>query len=145
VIAAATKLTELMAVVRARGAPWTEPQVIEADHDTLRAAWRVSNDPHAMVLLLAALYPARDQLRTRCTTLVETLSFYPPVARLAERQAGSQPGMNYNGPARSTFLALASHVAVPLAELPAADRAEFSRRLCVALREEIDDPFDLPA
>jgi len=133
-------LTELMDTLRRAGGSWDVPQVLELDAAALAAAWCASDDPVAMLFLLAALHPGH-QVKA-CDALVACLSSWPPMAHLAEQQARARPGMNYNGPDLFRLLALAQRARGGRAREPLTP--EQARRLSDAIREVAPDPRSIP-
>lgn len=131
-------LTTWIDALRDTGVPVGDWPIREEDSAFLSAAWVVSDDPFAMMLLLAALYPKR--IEPRCEAMVAALSFWPPMTRLAEMQAVSRPGMNYNGPDNFMFVRLAQRVRGGLRELSQQERMLLSNRLAQAMRVVVSNP-----
>lgn len=136
-----TTLSQLMEDVRQRGGPWSCAQDPGADRGIVTDAWLASEDPFAMLLLLAALHPQRNE--PVCDALVESMSFFPPMRREGEKQALSRPGMNYNGPDRFRFLHLAQRIRHAASELKAAERSTVEPQLSAAIRAVVRDPYAL--
>ena len=134
-------LSELMERVRARGEPWSEPHDLRAERADVVAAWDASEDPFAMLLLLAALHPGRHE--RACEALVARMASFPPMRREAERQEKARPGMTYNGPDRFRFLHVAQRVRFGLSELSPEERRSTEARLADAIRVVVADPFSL--
>ncbi len=107
------------------------------DPRAIRPAWSESVDPFAMLLLLAILHPGAHESPT--DALVAAMSFFPPMERVAGKQARARPGMNYNGPSMFHFSWLGLRVRQALAETDA--DAETRRRLSDAIRGVFPDPY----
>ena len=136
----ARSLSVLMDDLRRRGSgSWSSVQRPDAPPAVLAAAWASSDDPVAMLLLLAALHPHRDL--AVCGALVTAMSFFPPMREEAEKQARSRAGMHYDGPARFRFLHLAQRMRTTLADLTGAERSAVAAPLCDAMRKVVDDPY----
>lgn len=129
----------MMEAVRARGGAWSSPQDVGATPEGVRAAWAASEDPFAMLLLLAALAPAHDE--ARCEALVAGMAWHPALARERERQGMARPGMTYNGPDRFRFLHLAQQVRGALRGEEEPARAATARAWCRTIRAVLPDPY----
>lgn len=132
-----------MEALRCRGGWWASPQDPGADRATVTAAWVASEDPFAMLLLLAALHPQKNE--PVCDALVASMSFFAPMRDEAAKQARCRPGMNYNGPDRFRFRHLAMRIRQSLSELDAAERRSIEPKLSAAIRTVVRDPYALPA
>lgn len=133
----------MMEALRQRGGPWSSAQDLGADRASVTAAWRASEDPFAMLLLLAAIHPHPNE--PVCLALVAAMSFFSPMRREGETQAQSLAGMNYNGPDRARFLHLAQRIRGALSETPAAERSTVAQALSAAIRAVVGDPYALTA
>lgn len=137
-----TFLSELMEGVRRRGDLWSSAQDIGAEPAAVTSAWLQSNDPFAMLLLLAAIHPHHNE--PVCDALVSSMCFFAPMRQEQEKQARSRPGMNYNGPDRFRFLHLAQRIRNALSGMTPAARVEIEPRLTAAIRAVVSNPFVLP-
>ena len=133
--------SEWMEAVRRRGDSWSREQDIGADRASVTAAWGMSNDPFAMLLLLAAIHPHHDE--PVCAALVTSMAFFPPMHEEAEKQAVSHAGMNTSGPDRVRLLHLAQRIRGGLERLNAAERAPVEARLSDAMRVVVRSPHEL--
>ncbi len=123
-------LTELVAT---EDGSFPRVRELVATREQLEDAWATSDDPFAMLLLLAWFHPERDAVEL-VSAVTRAMAFHPPMAEELERQAASLPGMNYNGPARHAVRFLAQRVRhAPEAVRPA---------LADAVRSVVASPYN---
>lgn len=134
-------LSRLMEDLRQRGGPWSCAQDPGADRESLTAAWLASEDPFAMLLLLAAVHPQRNE--PVCDALVASMSFFAPMRQEGEKLARCRPGMSYNGPDRFRFLHLAQRIRGALSEMKRVERSAVEPQLSAAIRTVVRDPHAL--
>lgn len=135
-------LTDLMDEVSRRNRDWSLPQDLGFDRATVAAAWRASEDPLAMLLLLAALHPRRDE--EKCLELATEMSFFEPMrvqAHTMSRLSGG--GVNFNGPCPFYFIRLYMRLRTALPWIEDTERSRLEPELAVAIRAVVHDPFTL--
>ncbi|WP_224371711.1 hypothetical protein [Hyalangium versicolor] len=135
-------LTDLMAEVSGRRIPgWGSPQDLGFDRATVTAAWLASDDPLAMLLLLAALYPRREE--EKCVELVTEMSFFRPMWLEADSMSRRRSGMNFNGTTPFRFIRLYHLLQRDLQVIEDSERSRLEPKLGAAIRVVVPDPFTL--
>ncbi|MGE6761653.1 hypothetical protein ACQKGO_26820 [Corallococcus interemptor] len=134
-------LTGLMHEVSSRNGDWASPRDLGVARVTVTAAWLASDDPAAMLLLLAALHPKR-QVET-CIALATGMSFFEPMRVEAHSMSGRLPGMNFNGRSPFYFIHLYQLLRGALRTLDDTERSRLGFELAAAIRVVVPDPFTL--
>ncbi|RKH64857.1 hypothetical protein D7X55_11285 [Corallococcus sp. AB049A] len=134
-------LTDLMHEVSSRNGDWASPRDLGVDRVTVVAAWLSSDDPAAMLLLLAALHPKR-QVET-CVALATRMSFFEPMRVEAHSMSRRLPGMNFNGRSPFYFIHLYQLLRSALQVTEDTERPRLKSELAAAIRAVIPEPFTL--
>ncbi|RKH55633.1 hypothetical protein [Corallococcus aberystwythensis] len=134
-------LTDMMAEVHSRARDWSLRQDLGFEPAAVGAAWMASDDPVAMLLLLAALHPKRDV--EKCFELATAMSFFEPMRAHAHTMNGCRPGMNFNGTSLFYFIRLYTRLRSALQVFEGAERSELDSKLAAAIRAVVPDPFTL--
>ncbi|MBN9686410.1 MULTISPECIES: hypothetical protein [unclassified Corallococcus] len=132
-------LTDLMAEVAGRAHEWSTPQDLGCDRVTVAAAWLASDDPVAMLFLLAAVHPRREV--EMCIKLATEMSFFEPMRDEAHTMSRRLPGMNFNGRSPFYFMALYQRLSAALQWIEDTERAQLEHKLATAIRVVVPDPF----
>ncbi|RKG71922.1 hypothetical protein D7W79_30070 [Corallococcus exercitus] len=132
-------LTDLMAEVSPRARDWSLPQDLGVDRVTVAAAWLASDDPPAMLLLLAALHPKRAE--ERCFELATQMSFFEPMRIEAHVMSRWRGGMLTNGRSPFYFLSLYQRLRNALQAFEDPERSQLGSKLAAAIRVVVPDPF----
>ena len=107
------------------------------DPARIRAAWLASDDPTAMLLLLALVHPSRNE--EVCCQLTSAMASEPSFAKLAREQEEWQTGKRFNGQSPFYFLQLARRTVHYIR----GESADKQRRLAEVLRGVVPDPYRL--
>lgn len=134
-------LTDLMAQVSGRNRDWSLSQDLGVDRVTVTAAWLASDDPVAMLFLLAALHPKREV--EKCIELATGMSFFEPMRAEAHSMSRRLPGMNFNGRSPFYFIHLYQMLRAALRVSDDAERSQLEPQLAAAIRVVVPDPFTL--
>ncbi|WP_224249067.1 hypothetical protein [Hyalangium gracile] len=134
-------LTDLMDEVHGRAREWASPQELGVDRDTVRAAWLASDDPLAMLLLLAALHPRRHE--EKCIELATGMSFFRPMLLEADSMSRRRSGMNFNGASPFRFIKLWQLLRAAWRVIDDTERSRLEPQLAAAIRVVVPDPFTL--
>ncbi len=134
-------LTDLMDQVSGRNPDWSLPQDLDADPATVAAAWLAGDDPLAMLLLLAALHPRREE--EKCLELATELSFFEPMRVEARRMSRLRGGMHVDGRCPFYFSQLHQRLRAALRAIEGAERSRIEPELATAIRVVVHDPFTL--
>ncbi|MHA7629929.1 hypothetical protein [Corallococcus sp. M7] len=134
-------LTDLMAEVSGRAHEWSTPQDLGCDRVTVTDAWLASDDPVAMLFLLAAVHPRREV--ELCIKLATEMSFFEPMRDEAHTMSRRLPGMNFNGRSPFYFIALYQRLSAALRVTEDTKRSRLEPELAAAIRVVIPDPFTL--
>ncbi|GMU06374.1 hypothetical protein [Corallococcus caeni] len=134
-------LTDLMEQMPGRNRDWSLPQDLGVDRVTVTAAWLASDDPPAMLLLLAALHPKREV--EKCIELATGMSFFEPMRVEAHSMSRRLPGMNVNGRSPFYFIHLFQRLRVALQMTWDTERSRLEPELAAAIRVVVPDPFTL--
>ncbi|RKG68535.1 hypothetical protein D7V80_12355 [Corallococcus sp. CA054B] len=134
-------LTDLMAEVAGRARDWSLPQDLGSDRMTVTAAWLASDDPLAMLFLLAAVHPRREV--EMCIKLATEMSFFEPMRNEAHSMSRRLPGMNFNGRSPFYFIALYQRLHSALRWMEGTQRSRLEPELAAAIRVVVPDPFTL--
>jgi hypothetical protein len=97
-------LTDLMDEVSGRNRDGSSPQDLGFDRVTVAAAWLASDNPLAMLLLLAALHSRREE--EKCLALATELSFFEPMRVEARTMSRRRGGMHVDGRCPFYFIQL---------------------------------------
>ena len=135
-------LTDLMDEVSVRNRDWSSQQDLGIDRATVAAAWQESDDPRAMLLLLAALHPRRD--KEKCLELATQMSFFEPMRVAAHTMSRLRDGgMVFNGQSPFYFIQLFRRLRTALQWVEDTERSRLEPRLAAAIRVVVHDPFTL--
>ncbi|MBN8232676.1 hypothetical protein JYK02_34680 [Corallococcus macrosporus] len=134
-------LTDLMAEVHRRAHEWASPQDLGVERPTVTAAWLTSDDPVAMLLLLAAVHPRREE--AMCIELATRMSFFEPMRYEAHLMSRRRSGMNFNGRSPFYFIALYQRMRSALQPFDDTERSQLGPKLAEAIRGVVPDPFTL--
>ncbi|NOJ92823.1 hypothetical protein HMI51_07740 [Corallococcus coralloides] len=134
-------LTDLMAEVSGRARDWASPQDLGVDPMTVVAAWLASDDPVAMLFLLAAVHPRREV--EKCIELATEMSFFEPMRDEAHTMSRRLPGMNFNGRSPFYFIHLYQRLRAALQWMEDTQRSQLEPELAAAIRVVVPDPFTL--
>ncbi|NPD22095.1 hypothetical protein [Corallococcus exiguus] len=135
-------LTDLMNEVSGRSArDWSVPQDLGCDRMTVTAAWLASDDPVAMLFLLAAVHPRREV--EKCIELATEMSFFEPMRDEAHTMSRRLPGMNFNGRSPFYFIHLYQMLHSALRWMEDTERSRLEPELAAAIRVVVPDPFTL--
>ncbi|WP_043321305.1 hypothetical protein [Corallococcus coralloides] len=134
-------LTDLMNEVAGRAHEWSSPQDLGCDRMTVMAAWLASDDPVAMLFLLAAVHPRREV--EKCVELATAMSFFEPMRYQAHLMSRRLPGMNFNGRSLFYFISLYQRLRAALQAFEDTERSRLGLELATAIRVVVPDPFTL--
>ncbi|RKG89481.1 hypothetical protein D7W82_07220 [Corallococcus sp. CA049B] len=134
-------LTDLMAEVSGRARDWASPQDLGVDPMTVVAAWLASDDPVAMLFLLAAVHPRREV--EMCIKLATEMSFFEPMRDEAHTMSRRLPGMNVNGRSPFYFIHLYQRLRAASQWMEDTQRSQLEPELAAAIRVVVPDPFTL--
>ncbi|MCP3138364.1 hypothetical protein [Pyxidicoccus xibeiensis] len=134
-------LTDLMDEVAGRNRDWSSPQDLGSDRATVSGAWLASDDPLAMLLLLAALHPRRAE--EKCLELATALSFFEPMRVTAHTMSRNRGGMYVNGSLPFYFVRLYQRLRVAFRTVEDTRRSRLEPELAAAIRVVVHDPFTL--
>lgn len=134
-------LTDLMDEVSGRNRDGSSPQDLGFDRATVAAAWRASDDPLAMLLLLAALHPRREE--EKCLELATELSFFEPMRVEARTMSRRRGGMHVDGRCPFYFSQLYQRLRAALRAIEDTERSRLEPELAAAIRVVVPDPFTL--
>lgn len=133
----AESLSGIVKSIRSQHQDWSTSYT-KQDPQVVLEAWPLSNDPSSLLLLLAALFPARNA--TLCFELCSAMSFFPPAKRELQRQVVSQT-QTYNGRDRVSPLHIAQRMMQWQRDAPWSQQV--ARELCAAIRSVVPNPYAL--
>ncbi|NOK14347.1 hypothetical protein [Corallococcus exercitus] len=134
-------LTDLMAEVSGRAREWSSPQDLGCDRVPVTAAWLASDDPRAMMLLLAAVHPRRHE--EKCIELATEMSFFETMRYEAHMMSRRRSGMNFNGRSPFYFIHLYQLLRSAWQVTEDTERSRLGPELAAAIRVVVPDPFTL--
>ncbi|WP_375758709.1 hypothetical protein [Corallococcus exercitus] len=134
-------LTDLMDEVSGRARDWSLPQDLGFDRMTGAAAWLASDDPLAMLFLLAAVHPRREE--AMCIELATKMSFFEPMRDEADTMSRRRSGMNFNGRSPFYFIHLYQRLRAAWQVTEDTQRSRLGPELAAAIRVVVPDPFTL--
>jgi hypothetical protein len=127
--------------VSGRKRDWLSPQDLGFDRATVAAAWLASDDPPAMLFLLAVLHPRRHE--ETCVALATEMSFFEPMRVDAHSMSRRRRGMNFNGTSPFRFIRLYQLLRGALLVSEDTQRSQLEPELAAAIRVVVPDPFTL--
>ena len=141
-MSAGRTLTDLMAEVSSRARDWASVQELGFERETVVAAWLASDDPVAMLLLLAALHPKREV--QKCLELATALSFFEPMRVLAHTiRRWSSGAVATNGQSPFYFMRLHQRLRSAFPWVEDTRLARLQPELAAAIRAVFPDPYTL--
>ncbi|AKF85196.1 hypothetical protein SAMN05443572_113125 [Myxococcus fulvus] len=131
-----------MAEVSSRARDWASVQELGVERETVVAAWRASDDPVAMLFLLAALHPGRE--KEKCLELATALSFFEPMRVLARTiERWSSGAFPTNGQSPFYFMRLYQRLRSAFPWVEDTRLAQLQPELAAAIRAVFPDPYTL--
>ncbi|NTX01953.1 hypothetical protein [Myxococcus sp. CA040A] len=132
-----------MAEVSGRARDWASAQELGFERGTVAAAWPESDDPLAMLLLLAALHPRREE--ERCLEVATALSFFEPMRVQAHTMRRWRSSIPTNGQSPFYVMRLYQLLRAAFPWVKDTKRSRLDPELAPGIRAVIEDPYTLVA